>query len=223
MMKAFLPLLVLLAGCQSQALGHDPIPADFRDAKVLIPDLVVDLRYLGADNFLGRPVPGYEANRCYLQQRAAEALARVQQALASEGLGLKVFDCYRPQRSVDAFVAWSRDLSDQTTKARYYPDIDKRALLGPYIAERSGHSRGSTVDLTLVQGGRELEMGTAFDFFGPASHPDRADFPAEVRANRARLARAMQAEGFVPLPEEWWHFRLRDEAWPDRYFDFPVR
>lgn len=206
------------------------LPGDFVFLEALIPGLVVDLRYQGADNFLGQPVDGYQGARPMLTRAAAEALARVQQDLAPFGLGLKVFDAYRPQRAVDHFVRWARDLQDVRMQARYYPRVDKsRLFVEGYIADRSGHSRGSTVDLTLVElspegvPGRELDMGSGFDFFGPESWPTSGVPDAGQRAHRALLQALMLRHGFKPYDQEWWHFTLAREPYPDRYFDFLPR
>lgn len=201
-------------------------PADIVELQRLIPGLQVDLRYRGNDNFLGRPVEGYEADVVLISRAAAEALQAVQQSLAAEGLGLKVFDAYRPQRAVDHFMRWAADLDDQAMKAQYYPNVEKSALIPDgYIAERSGHSRASTVDLTLVDlaTGAELDMGSGYDFFDLRSWPSSTEVSAEQQRNRQRLREAMLGQGFVPLEQEWWHFTLRDEPYPAEYFDFPVR
>jgi D-alanyl-D-alanine dipeptidase len=204
-------------------------PAGFVDAAAVVEGLVVDMRYFGEDNFVGTRIDGYEAPRCLLTRPAAAALARVQQDLAPQGLGLKVFDCYRPVRAVTHFLRWARDLRDVRRKADFYPQVDKRDLfrLG-YISNRSGHSRGSTVDLTLVRrdaGGApvELDMGTRFDFFGPQSWPSSRAVSAPAQANRRLLAAAMSRRGLRPYDREWWHFTLRGEPYPGSYFDFPVR
>lgn len=168
---------------------------------------------------------GYEAARCLLSEPAARALAAAQAELAAEGLGLLVFDCYRPQRAVDRFVRWAREPADPVLAARHHPNVPKERLFAEgYIAARSGHSRGSTVDVGLLRlaDGSPLALGTPFDFFDPRSHADAA-VPEPARANRARLAAAMQRHGFAPYAPEWWHFTLRDEPYPDSYFDIPVR
>jgi zinc D-Ala-D-Ala dipeptidase len=228
--------------------------AAFDDAFVSITDLdstiVVDARYYGSDNFLGRPVAGYDAPKCLLTREAAGALAAAQAELREFGLGLKVYDCYRPQRAVDDFVAWARVADDTAMKAIYYPSVDKADLFSDgYIAERSGHSRGSTVDLTLVplaeqqqlsyRGGQppascrlpaiqrsadgSLDMGTSFDCFDPLSHTANTAVGAEAARNRLLLRAVMRAHGFSNYPKEWWHFTLQDEPFPDTYFDRPVR
>lgn len=209
---------------RAQAPGQD-MAKGFVDAATLVEGLVVDMRYLGADNFVGTKVDGYQAARCLLTRQAAEALAKVARDIADKGLVLKVFDCYRPQRAVAHFVRWARDLDDRTTKPAFYPQIDKQDLfkLG-YIAERSGHSRGSTMDITLARAdGTELDMGSKFDFFGPISWPTSKSVSAEARVNRMLLAGAMRQRGFVAYAREWWHFTLREEPFPTTYFDFPVK
>jgi D-alanyl-D-alanine dipeptidase len=201
-------------------------PAGFVDAATVVEGLVLDLRYFGDHNFVGRRIDGYEAPRCYLTRQAASALEAVQRDLAADGLGLKVFDCYRPTRAVAHFVRWARDGAEGKTKAEFYPRIDKRYLFRDgYIASRSGHSRGSTLDLTLVrrEDGTEIDMGSPFDFFGPVSSPSSAMVSRPARENRALLARAMRRRGFRPYEREWWHFTLRGEPFPNTYFDFPVR
>jgi D-alanyl-D-alanine dipeptidase len=217
--------VIALSACASQ--GAPSQRADsFVNARSLVPGLVVEMRYAGSHNFVGRPIDGYEAPACLLTAQTAEALAAVQRELAASGRGLKVFDCYRPARAVADFAAWARDISDQRTKAEFYPNVDKARLfeLG-YIAERSGHSRGSTLDLTIVDlaTGAELDMGTGYDLFDPRSWPSDDSVPAAARENRMLLQRLMMANGFRPLQEEWWHFTLEGEPYPETYFDFPVR
>jgi D-alanyl-D-alanine dipeptidase len=223
-MQAVFALLLALISFPAHA---QPMPAEFVDAASVVDGLVVDMRYFGADNFVGKRIDGYEAPRCILARPAAAALSAVQKDLAQRGLGLKVLDCYRPTRAVAHFVRWARDNADVARKADYYPDIDKRELfrLG-YIAERSGHSRGSTVDLTLVRragGEGDPNMGTPFDFFSPKSWPGDVSVGETARRNRALLAAAMARGGFRAYAKEWWHFTLRNEPIPVRYFDFPVR
>jgi D-alanyl-D-alanine dipeptidase len=203
-----------------------PAQAGLVDIRSLAREIAVDMRYAGSNNFTGRVVPGYAAPNCYLLRPAATALARVAYTLKTEGYRLQVFDCYRPVRSVRAFVAWAADLQDQSGKAQYYPRVDKRALLGDYIAETSGHSRGATLDLSLqdCRSGQCLavDMGTDFDFFDTRAHTDTPEISAAQRANRQRLLRAMAAEGFANYPMEWWHFTLRPEPTPDTAYDVPV-
>ena len=222
-------LLIFIAANTAVAAERSTLPDGFVYLDEFIPDLVVELRYATEDNFVGRPVDGYGQHaRAVLSAPAAEALRRVQGALAPFGLGLKLFDAYRPQRAVDHFVRWGRDLADQRTKAEYYPNVAKEDLFSEgYVAERSGHSRGSTVDLTIVYrdaGGavRELDMGSGYDFFGPVSWPDSGAVTGQQRANRTLLQQVMSAYGFTPYAREWWHFTFTDEPYPDTYFDFSI-
>lgn len=233
-MKALLfATLALLLSCQVSAQDVSSAavadvqarPDAFVALRSMIPNLDVELRYLGSNNFLGRPVAGYEGNVVYMTEPAARALKAVQEDLASEGLGLKVFDAYRPQRAVDDFVQWAADSTDIVMKQQYYPSLNKDELFpGGYIAERSGHSRGSTVDLTLVRlaDSQELDMGSPYDFFDPVSWPSDTSITAQQQANRLKLREAMLANGFRPLDTEWWHFTLEGEPYTDVYFDFPV-
>jgi D-alanyl-D-alanine dipeptidase len=224
MVISLIALTVLIG--TTTAMQPATLPSGFVDATSVVEGLVVEMRYLGSDNFVGRRIDGYQAPRCILTRQAAQALVSVQRELAADGLGLKVFDCYRPKRAVAHFVRWARDLKDVARKADHYPEVEKRNLFRDgYIASRSGHSRGSTVDLTLVRraDGQALDMGTPFDFFSPKSWPGSAAVTPEQRANRAVLAAVMERAGFAPLKTEWWHFTLTGEPFPDTYFDFPVR
>lgn len=223
MFQIALLLLLLLPATDAFA---DP-PGGFVEVRDAVPGAVVELRYLGPDNFVGEPIDGYVADRCYVTGEAARALGRVQHELAHFGLGLKLFDAYRPQRAVDHFVRWAGDLDDTRMKSRYYPDVAKENLFRDgYIAVRSGHSRGSTLDLTIVAlDGREpveLDMGTPWDYFGPKSWPASLEVTPQQRANRMLLQSLMVKHGFRPLAEEWWHFTLEDEPFPETYFDFAV-
>ena len=220
---SFIAALVVVFSTQA-TLAQDR-PAQFVDATAIVPGLIVDMRYAGAHNFVGRPIDGYAAPRCLLTPAAAAALANVARDLSSHGLVLKVFDCYRPTRAVANFVRWAHDLSDVAGKAEFYPDVDKRNLFRDgYIALHSGHSRGSTVDLTLARlDGGEFDMGTPFDFFSPRSWAAATSIGGAAKANRVLLAAAMQRRGFRPYAQEWWHFTLAHEPFPNTYFDFPVR
>jgi D-alanyl-D-alanine dipeptidase len=213
--------LLLATACASAP----PAPRELHALRLHAPSVVEDLRYAGSDNFVGAPIDGYGAATCFLTPRAAEALAAVAADLASDGLGLRGVDCYRPQRAVDHFVRWARDTADQRTKAAHYPRVPKQELfVRGYIARRSSHSRGSTVDLTLIRlpRGTPLDMGTPFDLFDERSHAASDAVPPEARANRRRLRTAMERRGFAPYAEEWWHFTLADEPFPERSFDVPI-
>jgi D-alanyl-D-alanine dipeptidase len=203
--------------------------AGFVDIQSLVPDMSMDIRYAGNHNFVGMPIDGYEAPRCYLLRQVAEALARVEYELRERHQRLHVFDCYRPVRAVRHFMRWARDPGDQRNKAEFYPALDKRALVPQYIAEHSGHSRGATLDLTLLQcDARDehceaLDMGTGFDYFGTLAHTDVPQATAAQRANRHRLRDAMAGQGFDNYIDEWWHYTLQPEPTPDTAYDFPVR
>lgn len=196
------------------------------DIRALVPDIDEVIHYARADNFTGAPVEGYRAPKCFLRRAAAEALARVEQDLRKEGFRLRLWDCYRPVRAVAAFVRWAGDPGDTRTKSAHYPRLGKDRLLGEYIAPVSGHSRGATVDLTLMRcergSCRALDMGTDFDFFDPRAHTDDAGIDPAQRANRQRLVQAMAARGFVNYPMEWWHFSLPSAAAGDTVYDIPV-
>ncbi len=231
------------------AAAQEKAPAGFVSLKAEVPSIVVEMRYLTAHNFIGRPIRGYRDPLCIVTRETAEALFKAQEAVRAQGYTLKVYDCYRPQRAVDDFVAWGKRLRDQRMKAEFYPRVDKRDVFKDgYIATKSGHSRGSTVDLTLVRrppAGQEryrrgdrlrdcaaprakrfrdnsIDMGTGYDCFDPLSHPFNARVKGKQRANRMILRRAMLAAGFKGLETEWWHFTLRDEPYPETFFDFPV-
>lgn len=213
-------LLVAVSAAASE------LPEGFVHLDELAPDVLQEVRYYGEDNFVGAQVDGYLAPRIIATRQVAEALQKVQERLEPFGLGLKVFDAYRPQRAVDHFVRWAEDLEDTATKASYYPDVPKDELFEQdYIASRSGHSRGSAVDLTIIslEDGVELDMGSGFDFFGPISWPDSREVGTQQRANRLLLRTLMLEHGFNPYPREWWHFSLADEPFPNTYFDFPVQ
>jgi len=219
-------IFILTAALVSTGAAADPARhPGFVDAAESVAGLQLDIRYFGNHNFIGKRIDGYEAPLCLLTRETATALGAVQGDLEALGLGLKVFDCYRPARAVAHFVRWARDFSDQGRKSEFYPETDKRDLFRDgYISPRSGHSRGSTVDLTLVRlAGGEIDMGTPFDFFSPRSWPSDRTVPAEAREHRRILATAMARRGFRPYDKEWWHFTLANEPFPGIYFDFPVR
>ena len=192
----------------------------------VIPDALLDVRYYTTYNFVGERIDGYEQPVVLMTKEAAASLALVNRDMRAQGLRLVIYDAYRPQRAVDHFVRWAEDVSDTRMKAIFYPEVDKADLFERgFIAKRSGHSRGSTVDLTLLdeKSGMLLDMGGPFDFFGELSHPDFAGVTTEQHANRMLLRDAMVTHGFNPLSTEWWHFTLVNEPYPDAYFDFPVR
>ena len=226
---------LMIAACSTAITASAPEVSDATtfaqaglvDIRSLVPDIAEDIRYAGADNFVGVPVDGYRAPRCYLRESSAEALRDVEAALRKEGFRLQLFDCYRPARAVAHFVRWAGDLQDQRTRAHHYPNLDKQALLGEYIAPVSGHSRGATVDLTLLDcragDGRcqAMDMGTDFDFFDPRANTDSTAVTAQQRENRQRLLGAMARQGFRNYPQEWWHYSLASET-SKAIYDIPV-
>ena len=223
----FLMLIgVLAADTLAQTIDQEKMPQGFVVLSDVIPDVIQEIRYHSTYNFVGTRVDGYEEPVALITRQAAEALKAVNSELMAQGYRIKVYDTYRPQRAVSHFVRWAKAISDTLTKQSFYPEVDKRLLfkLG-FIASKSGHSRGSTIDLTLVhtQSGKEVDMGGVFDYFGQLSHPSYQQITKEQKANRMLLRRVMMKHGFVPLSTEWWHFTLKNEPYPDTYFDFPVR
>ncbi len=198
----------------------------FVEIAEVVADVILEIRYYSTFNFIGDRIDGYHEPTALLTREAAKALKAASDELKEKGYRLKIYDAYRPQQAVDHFVRWARDVNDQRMKKVFYPDVPKEQLfeLG-FIAERSGHSRGSTVDLTLFDMARgcDADMGGYFDFFGDISHYEHVSLSDAQRANRALLRDAMAKAGFAPYENEWWHFTLADEPYPDRYFDFPVK
>lgn len=231
-------LLVLGIGPSATSLAVKPPPpvspatsmdqAGMVDIRHLVPDIAEDIKYAGHDNFTGAPVPGYRAAKCFLLKPAAEALARTEKALRKQHMRLKIWDCYRPARAVAAFMRWAQN-DDTRTKAEHFPYVDKSKLVGEYIAATSNHTRGATVDLTLMQCDtegahcRELDMGTHFDMFDPLAHTDSGRATATQHANRHRLLDAMAAQGFENYPNEWWHYTLSMHPQPKTLYDVPVQ
>jgi len=243
MRVAVVALCILMAAASAQAEG---MPADFVYLRDVDPTIQQDMRYAGANNFTGQRVPGYDAPECVLVRQAAEALKAVQADLHPKGLSLRVYDCYRPARSVAAFLAWAKRQDDAQAKAYYYPRLDKTALFPDYIATRSGHSRGATVDVTLVPLNTPMQtpasetqapctapqstlapdgslaMGTSFDCFDVKANTAASGLSDEEDGNRATLSASMRSQGFQNYPLEWWHYTLVPEPYPDSIFDFPI-
>ena len=191
-----------------------------------VPDAILEIRYFSTYNFVGERIDGYLAPTALMTREAADSLKAVSDDVMRLGYRLKIYDAYRPQCAVDHFVRWAADVADTTMRRYFYPDVDKSLLFEKgYIYEKSGHTRGSTVDLTLfdMTTEKEVDMGGTFDWFGLESHPDYRDITEEQFANRMILRQAMLRHGFNPLAEEWWHFTLKNEPFPDTYFTFPVR
>jgi D-alanyl-D-alanine dipeptidase len=244
-MAALLLLSGMMTSCKSAQ--HAALPLDktmdssqFVNITDVVPDVILEIRYFSTYNFVGARIDGYEEPTALMTRIAADSLRAVSDDLKSLGYRLKIYDAYRPQRAVDHFMRWALVEDDTVTKAYFYPNLTKKQVFdGEYVATKSGHSRGSTVDLTLLDmnTGKELDMGGTFDWFGPESHPDfgggdpeTLDFQpveggltAEQFYNRMVLRQAMLRHGFLPLENEWWHFRLNNEPFPDTYFNFPVK
>ena len=234
MIKSHLKLFVIAAALMGilSACGKTAkiSPTDDRSDFVLltdaVPDAILEIRYYATYNFVGTRIDGYEAPIAMLTKKAAKALKAVSDDVMAKGYRLKIYDAYRPQKAVDHFVRWAADVADTTMKYCFYPNLDKSVLFEQdYIMAKSGHTRGSTVDLTLfdMATGKELDMGGTFDWFGEESHPDYRGITDEQYAHRMILRTAMLSHGFKPLDSEWWHFTLADEPYPDTYFTFPLR
>ncbi|OGV18228.1 MAG: peptidase M15 [Lentisphaerae bacterium GWF2_38_69] len=202
------------------------MPEGFVYVKDVIPEIQVELRYYTNDNFVGEQIDGYLKPECILTEQAALSLKIIQDKLKAFNLGLKIYDAYRPQRAVDHFVRWAKDLKNIKMKAKYYPDVAKKDLFKDgYIAMKSSHSRGSTVDLTIIalDTKKELDMGSSFDFFSPKSWPSYLRITPSQRAHRMLLQILMKNNGFNNYDQEWWHFTLRNEPFPKEYFNFPIQ
>ena len=256
MKKAFLILLaatffcgITIMSCASSNKISTKVSAtdnttQFVPLAEAVPDAILEIRYYSTYNFVGTRIDGYEEPTALLTKQAADSLRAVSDDVIKQGYRLKIYDAYRPQKSVDHFVRWAADIPDTLMKRYFYPDLDKSVLfVQGYIAKKSGHTRGSTVDLTLFDMAteKEVDMGGTFDWFGPESHPDFCGNPetgeytgdnhgledssitAEQFANRMILRQAMLRHGFKPFDCEWWHFTLKDEPFPDTYFTFPVK
>ncbi|KUI30309.1 D-alanyl-D-alanine dipeptidase [Mycobacterium sp. IS-1496] len=242
-------LAAVVAAPVASAQPEPTAPADFVSLGDVDPSILLDIRYVTPHNFTGAPVDGYRAPLCLLTRPAADALRRAQQEFTAQGYSLKVYDCYRPQRAVDQFVAWANDLPDQRMKAEFYPRVDKTRLFADgYIADNSGHSRGSTVDLTLVAlpareqlpflpgqplvdcaapvsqrfGDNTIDMGTGYDCFDTLAHTLDPRVQGEQLKNRLLLKEGLEEQGLVNYEKEWWHFTFKPQTYPDTYFDFPV-
>lgn len=241
--------MVLLWGFCVLADGAG-LPEGFVSMTDIEASIIVEARYYGSHNFVGTRIDGYEANKCILTKKAAQALKRVQKDILPLGLSLKVYDCYRPQTAVDHFGRWANDLRDNKMKDEFYPGVDKKDLFKDgYIDVKSGHSRGSTVDLTLVEipqtrqeifnigqtlkdcrlpraeryGDNSIDMGSGYDCFDPLSNTTNGKVGREALRNRLLLKAVMERRGFINYPQEWWHFTLKNEPYQNKYFNFPVQ
>lgn len=240
-------LLLLLFALFTMQVSYS-LPSNFVYLKDLAPDIQQDMRYATKNNFVGRPIVGYLAGKCILTKKAANALKQAQKIAKTYGYSLKVYDCYRPQRAVDDFYQWSQRQRSKVYDQAFYPRVKKSQLFQRgYIARYSGHTRGSTVDLTLVPAKRQrlerqhrsiercyaptsdyltdnsIDMGTRFDCLDPSAHFHYAKQSKKQYANRKMLRKIMRQAGFKPYHKEWWHFSLSNEPYPKQYFDFLVR
>jgi D-alanyl-D-alanine dipeptidase len=251
-LKVLLVLLIFVALYflqSSHTVGTDKMPGNFIDIQKVIPDVVLDIRYYSPHNFVGERVDGYLAPKCFLTTDAAQALAGVQKDLAPYSLTLKIYDCYRPQRAVNHFVRWAKEIENTKTRKEFYPTIDKRNLFKDgYIAEKSGHSRGSTLDLTIVPlpapiqadyipgqklsecylpaekrfADNSIDMGTGFDCFHELSNTANANIGRQQKINRLLLKSLMEKHEFKNYDMEWWHYTLKNEHYPNTYFNFVI-
>ncbi|QED37980.1 M15 family metallopeptidase [Antarcticibacterium arcticum] len=224
-MKAVFQILTLLF-LYNVSAQESTLPPNFVYVQDVIPDVVLEMRYAGENNFLGMSVDGYKSPVAILSRPAAMALAKVQRELKEKGYCLKIFDAYRPQRAVNHFISWARKPEDTLKKAQFYPGLDKKDLFSlGYISTRSGHSRGSTIDLSIVDynSGEEIDMGGAYDFFGERSHHNYTNITPAQKMNRSILKNAMMKYGFQPYSQEWWHYTYQPEPFPNTYFDFLVK
>lgn len=240
MKKALFTLFIFL--CSNAVFSQSTFP--FVEIHELSQNIIKEIRYATDKNFVGQKIDGYEAPNCYLSKKAAEALSRIQSKLEESSYSLKIFDCYRPQQAVDHFVRWAQSEGRDSTKWIYFPNVPAEELFEQgYIAERSGHSRGSTIDLTIVKlpyqapedfeyncldpegyklRGSELNMGTAYDCFDERSHTFNPETDEEILENRRMLVKVMEEEGFVNYSKEWWHFTYKPEEFPETYFNLSV-
>ena len=229
-------LVTLLSACRNTetAVLPEEDRSDFVLVTDVVPDAILEIRYYSTYNFIGDRIPGYEEPVALLTRQAADSLKAVSDELLQLGYRLKIFDAYRPQCAVDYFMKWAKDVEDVRMKEYFYPELDKSVLVPQeYVAEKSGHTRGSTIDLTLfdMKKEKEVDMGCTYDYFGIASHPDvlpgqeigaYEPINEEQYHNRMILRDAMLRHGFKPYDCEWWHFTLKDEPYPDTYFTFPI-
>lgn len=235
---ACIAMLTLAACKEKPAVTSEELTTDFVNITDVVPDAILEIRYYGTYNFVGTRIDGYLQPTALMTRRAADSLRAVSDDVKAQGYRLKIYDAYRPQMAVDHFVRWAADLGDTAMRRYFYPNVDKSRLFElEYIMAKSGHTRGSTVDLTLfdMNTEKELDMGGTFDWFGSESHPDcggnaetgeyreNDTITAQQFQNRMILRNAMLRHGFKPLDSEWWHFTLRDEPYPETYFTFPVK
>ena len=225
-MKKLLIIFIILTLCfiplKANTISTDK--SDFAEISTAIDDVVYDIRYYSSNNFTGNKIQGYKAPKAYLTKEALKALAKAAEILRKQGYRLLIWDAYRPQKAVDNFVAWINNPYDEGDKT-FYPELKKSDLIaGNYISPKSGHTRGSTVDLTIIKkDGSFVDMGGTFDLFSEISHYKYPKISDEQKRNREILRNAMVTAGFKGIYSEWWHFTLKDEPYKDTYFNFDVK
>jgi len=221
-MKSFIIFFTVLISSQ---ISSQTLPKGFSYVSEIDATIKKELRYATSNNFIGKPIDGYLKDSLIISTPAAKALKKIQTKLMLSGLSLKIFDAYRPQQAVDHFVRWAKVMNDTLMKQLYYPDVEKSELftLG-FIASKSGHTRGSTVDVSIVdvKTNKEVDMGSSYDFFGEKSHPFYKKITEAQMKNRMLLRTIMIKNGFIPYDNEWWHFTLKDEPYPTTYFNFLI-
>jgi D-alanyl-D-alanine dipeptidase len=221
-MKSFIIFFTVLISSQ---ISSQTLPKGFSYVSEIDATIKKELRYATSNNFIGKPIDGYLKDSLIISTPAAKALKEIQTKLMLSGLSLKIFDAYRPQQAVDHFVRWAKVMNDTLMKQLYYPNVQKSELftLG-FIASKSGHTRGSTVDLSIVdvKTNKEVDMGSSYDFFGEKSHPFYKKITEAQMKNRMLLRTIMIKNGFIPYDNEWWHFTLKDEPYPTTYFNFLI-
>jgi len=221
-MKSFIIFFTVLISSQ---ISSQTLPKGFSYVSEIDATIKKELRYATSNNFIGKPIDGYLKDSLIISTPAAKALKKIQTKLMLSGLSLKIFDAYRPQQAVDHFVRWAEAVNDTLMKQYYYPDVKKLDLFRRgFIASKSGHTRGSTVDLSIVdvKTNKELDMGSSYDFFGEASHPFFKNITPNQKKNRMLLRNIMIKNGFIPYDNEWWHFTLKEEPYPTTYFNFTI-
>lgn len=237
LLLSFLPLLFACKGTNTEAVVHDTIylsrqnsrqdlPEGFCYLTDTVPDVLLEIRYYSDFNFVGRRIEGYDAPLAICTSQAACALRKANEELRQHGFLLKIYDAYRPQCAVNMFQTWASDLNDTSMRRYFYPEISKNDIRPQgYIARKSAHSRGSAVDVTIVEmrSGAEADMGSPFDYFGPISRPDCNSITPQQKEHRKILQQAMLHQGFCQNPHEWWHFTLRNEPFPNTYFNFRIQ
>ena len=218
-------IILLSLASEKGKLPENMDHSQFVIIKDIIPNIITEMRYYSSFNFVGSRIDGYEEPVALLTKQATEKLKKANECFNEKGYLIKIYDSYRPQRAVDHFVRWRDDLKDEKMKKYFYPDLTKKEVFEKgYVSTRSGHSRGSTLDITLIhkENGTDVDFGSCFDYFGDKAHYNYTEISPEQKKNRELLKKIMEENDFIALPEEWWHFTLKNEPYPNTYFNFPV-